>query len=359
MQAARSGETSDAVEKLLEAGTSTTEDLSARSPTGYTAVFSSAMNSHAAVAHALVKHGADVNTVHDLCGATPLHVASQQGHISVMKVFLDAGANLDARMGDGQTTPLFLALFYEHSDAFRFLLRRKANTLLKFNGGLPLEAACTLDRVQMVRDLIQHVGIARCGGPTEGRLALTSAAKQQNIDVMSILSEAGVEDKGWALCVAVEYGREDSVKFLLHKAGDDAMLYATLSCDNDGWPPLRICLRDTSLKLFSCRIVRMLLDTGLDVQFAVGGNIAAYITVITSLICAKKKSAGNADEKVIGLEAIRRLILQEGAVRASSWGWPSTEDAAQGTSSNGTTSAVLKLLRRKLRPWDFATAVDR
>jgi ankyrin repeat protein len=42
---------------------------------------------------------------------TPLHIAAQQGHLEVVKVLLDHGADINAKRSDGET-PLLLAFTY-------------------------------------------------------------------------------------------------------------------------------------------------------------------------------------------------------------------------------------------------------
>lgn len=47
--------------------------------------------------------------------------------------------------------------------------------------------------------------------------ALAQAAQEQQIDVMTILTDAGVVDTGLALTTAARWGGVASVKFLLHQ----------------------------------------------------------------------------------------------------------------------------------------------
>jgi ankyrin repeat protein len=50
----------------------------------------------------LVEAGADINaTTHR--GATPLYVASQKGHVSIVEYLLEHGANVNSRFQNGFT----------------------------------------------------------------------------------------------------------------------------------------------------------------------------------------------------------------------------------------------------------------
>src|SRR5689334_12903869 len=44
----------------------------------------------------LLEHGADINPV-DKTNTTPLHLASERGHVDVVKILLDRHARIDAR----------------------------------------------------------------------------------------------------------------------------------------------------------------------------------------------------------------------------------------------------------------------
>lgn len=81
---------------------------------------------------------------------------------------------------------------------------------------VPLEAAAQHGHAAVVVELIQQLGIKGCGGASGGVEALGQAAQNDRVDVLAILTEAGVVDTGRALTGAAIYSREVSVKFLLH-----------------------------------------------------------------------------------------------------------------------------------------------
>lgn len=73
----------------------------------------------------------------------------------------------------------------------------------------------------MVRELIQQIGIEGCGGERCGLHALALAARNQHLDVVATLANAGIIDSGEALRVAAGRSREASVKLSSSSYGSD------------------------------------------------------------------------------------------------------------------------------------------
>eukprot|EP00952_Eustigmatos_sp_NYUAD-ZCMA_P011000 44821-Eustigmatos_ZCMA.PRE.1 len=66
------------------------------------------------IAELLLRHGACVDAdIHK--GFTPLHCASQRGHLRLVKLLLARGANVNAAMHDGRTS-LYLAAEEGHRE---------------------------------------------------------------------------------------------------------------------------------------------------------------------------------------------------------------------------------------------------
>jgi ankyrin repeat protein len=75
----------------------------------------------------LVEAGANIKPVNNN-GATPLHVAAQQGHLAVVKYLQERGANIEAADKQG-TTPLMIATQNGHSEVAQFLVEQGAAAL--------------------------------------------------------------------------------------------------------------------------------------------------------------------------------------------------------------------------------------
>jgi ankyrin repeat protein len=91
--------------------------VAATTTKGYTPLAVASQNGHVAVVHLLIDKGADV-LESDNKGVTPLYVASQQGHGATVRLLLDKGADVSATTYD--TTALEVA---EGDEAVVRLLR--------------------------------------------------------------------------------------------------------------------------------------------------------------------------------------------------------------------------------------------
>ena len=136
-------------------------------------------------------------------------------------MLIEAGANPNSGTSDGMT-PLFCAALHGHLAAIRVLLRAKADPLLTLSAAtgdelVPLDTAAEGGHSEIVAELIQEYGSKGCGGASGGVHALRSAASIQRVDIMGMLTSAGVVDTGKALIAAVARARESSVKFLLQQ----------------------------------------------------------------------------------------------------------------------------------------------
>lgn len=69
----------------------------------------------------VLEHGADVNA-YDNAGWQPLHVAIVKGNVYIMKLLIDAGADVEARTRPVGFTPMNIALLYQRYEPAKFLI---------------------------------------------------------------------------------------------------------------------------------------------------------------------------------------------------------------------------------------------
>lgn len=90
-----------------------------------------ALKGELALCQGLIKRGGNVNKP----GWAPLHYASTNGHLEVMRLLLDEYAYIDAASPNG-TTPLMMAAQYGTENAVKLLLDAGADPSLKNDLGL-------------------------------------------------------------------------------------------------------------------------------------------------------------------------------------------------------------------------------
>lgn len=354
---------SSVVRVLLDSGANT----SIEDKNGFTALTASAIQGHPAVTKMLVEAGADLEWA-TWSIATPLHRAAHEGHLAVMRVLLEAGANPDSRGPNGET-PLFCAAFDGRVQVVRELLHGNADPLLttikQGFGVVPLDSASLEGHSDVVRELIQQVGIQGCGGSTGGVHSLTLAAQEGHTNIMGMLADVGVTDTCSALVSAAAGGHEGPVKFLLEQAnksktpGEGEVAYVDTP-NTYGQTPLL-----GGIESCSPRVVRLLIDAGADTTSAVRvapprGHVPFFDTPLAFIDLNHREIINekcDREEDLYGLEAIRSLLLRVGAVHATSWLWPGNaplstrapENTKTRRAKTGSTSltVMLPILRRR------------
>ncbi|MCP4371747.1 MAG: ankyrin repeat domain-containing protein [Deltaproteobacteria bacterium] len=80
----------------------------------------------------LIDAGADVNVINK-DKATPLYIASQEGHTEIVKMLLEAKADVNKGSMDSDLTPLLMATNGGHTEVVQLLLEAGADVKLKLN----------------------------------------------------------------------------------------------------------------------------------------------------------------------------------------------------------------------------------
>ena len=90
-----------------------------------TALHRAVKRGHIDVVRLLVERGANIEAK-ESDKSTPLYLAAMLGHTDIARYLLDCGANIESQ-GYYKRTPLSVATFYKNIDVFRLLIERGAN----------------------------------------------------------------------------------------------------------------------------------------------------------------------------------------------------------------------------------------
>ena len=109
---------------------------------GWTPLHEASNRGHVEAANVLLAAGARVDQT-DTAGLTPVYAASQMGHAGVVNVLIAAGATVDHPNRDDGTTPLFIASQDGHVEVAKVLLAAGASVEWAMpDGWTALMSAC-------------------------------------------------------------------------------------------------------------------------------------------------------------------------------------------------------------------------
>ena len=140
---------------------------------------------------AVIKAGTDVNAINELGWRTPLmNAAGRNNNPEVLRVLIQAGANVNAKDNYG-STPLMYAALNDNSEVFKALIQAGANVNAKNDDGwTPLMLAAGDNSAEVVSVLIKG-GADVNAKFDDGRTALSFAAKENGPEVVSLLLASG------------------------------------------------------------------------------------------------------------------------------------------------------------------------
>jgi ankyrin repeat protein len=212
---------------------------------------------HVEVVRVLLEHGADV-TAQNEDELTPLHRASRSGREEIVRVLLEHGADPAAR-DKNRMTPLHWASARGHVEVARILLERSEDAEARDKDGrTPLHYAAFEGRVDIARILLKH-GVDATVQDKDGRTPLHRSSSEGHLEVTRLLLKHGVDatatdnDGRTVLHRASIGGHVKVVRFLLDHGVD------TTIRDKNGWTPLHHASRGGHLK-----VTRVFLEHGAD-----------------------------------------------------------------------------------------------
>lgn len=214
----------EVVRLLLERGA----DPSTPMDDGRTPLGAAAANGHDAAVEILLNAGAACNKI--TLGATALYWASIPGHLDVVNILLERGADASIVSEDAGAPALSGASYKGHFEIVDTLLRHKSDVAFRTDEGLTaLHDAADQGHSAVVELLIRHE--ADLDAKTNlGITPLLFAARNNHTQTVGLLLSKGAAIDTWDVCMrsalwhAADQGHSEAVKLLVKK---DATKIAT------------------------------------------------------------------------------------------------------------------------------------
>ena len=226
------------IERLIKEGA----DINLPNKDGATPLYIASFNGHSEAIKALIAGRADVNKATN-DGWTPLCIAAHKGHSEAIELLIESGANVDLPNKDG-ATPLLVASQNGHSKTIEALIKKGATVDLaeKKYGTTPLFVASQQGHSEAIETLIKKG--ANVDLPNKNSWTpLLIASKEGHSEAIKALIAGGakvdlVTNYGWTpLLIASQNGQSEAIKALI--VGGAKVDLAT-----DGWTPLLIASQE-------------------------------------------------------------------------------------------------------------------
>ncbi|KAL5088278.1 hypothetical protein Trisim1_006730 [Trichoderma cf. simile WF8] len=167
----------------------------------------------------------DLNETDDETGMTALHRAAGRGHISVVKLLVNAGAQLEIKEKKYQMTALGFAICNNQKVVFDFLLQKDANIYIAdIYGRTTLHNAAIWGELAIIQQLADR-GVDINARVPDGRTALYAAIQRGDFDATKLLVERGAgvnarDKEGRTPLHYAAIGNVDIVRLLIERGAD-------------------------------------------------------------------------------------------------------------------------------------------
>ena len=199
-------------------------DINKKSASGWTALALAADKGFEESVKELLKHNNIKVDLYTKRKSTPLILAAANGHTKVVKLLLDARANINA-VNRKKHSAVWWAASEEHVEALALLKEQGADVKKT------IAQAAKYDQVEVLKNLLA-VGVkANTICNKKGASALQVGARYGNLDVVKLFLKKGIDinaqesgGKHTALMRASAFGKKLTVKYLLKKGADTHLL---------------------------------------------------------------------------------------------------------------------------------------
>ncbi|PLN81659.1 ankyrin repeat-containing domain protein [Aspergillus taichungensis] len=219
-------------------------------------VYAAAMN-HTSIMRLLIDAGAEVHRRHG-CHRNPIMAAADQGRVDALEMLLDAGADIEAH-GANCNTPLSLAASKGHLPAVKTLLARGAAVNTIRRGRTALIRAALIGHSETVRALLD-AGADVAPHDNNECTALMVAAQHGHYDTVRVLLDAGADP------TAKDYTDRTAINWAMEGDHDDivALLLDRTTPDLEAASSNGYTLLSWAVSAAAPRCATLLLDRGAD-----------------------------------------------------------------------------------------------
>jgi len=243
-----------------------------RDPSGLTPLMIAAGTADPDMVRVLLDAGADVHTVDSGAGATALHKACQGGNLEVTRLLVEAGAFVDSVAYTTGHTPLMDALWFKFPEIAKYLLDRGAGLNLSTHYGFSL------------KEHFEYELNVNTRGKDQLLLADEYLKRRQSDDDAKIAAQQ--------LMAAVTEDDVDRVRELIAAGVDVDERFPYVNGFNDAHTPLLVAARDGHTE-----IARLLIDAGADINATepTFGAVPLHKAVYNGHVELTKMIAGHPD----------------------------------------------------------------
>jgi ankyrin repeat protein len=209
---------------LLEHGANPTPKIP------YPPIYAACVSDNERLAGELLKRGADPNLAVDsvLDKETLLHASARNGNVGIVKLLLDAGADVNGESENGETA-LFPAAYWARPELVRLLIARGADVSRIDKNGHSVLRNCFWGRECDASDealYLETLAILLDAGAAAGTLA-SEAAERDHLKTLEVLAKKGAldpnrreENSEPPLYEAARSGNAEVTRFLLEHGAD-------------------------------------------------------------------------------------------------------------------------------------------